>query len=444
MESFIIGLKEKFNEHFKNPVRFSSTSKKLINEIVNLIIESNDFYESHKSKIHIEKNTTMPECNMMDIIPTNIIKHIENMKATNYVYKFNIHSKQYTVSFYTNLTDEIIQEYIKKVYMLLYIVYTYADKDCSKNLNIYLYLTDLKKVLPTDIKILKEENVNTAFTTSCKPHAEIVLFRQEEWFKVLAHECFHCNGLDFSSADTSECDKTILDIFPVTADVRLYETYCEMWGEIINVLFISYFSISNSTRIKENLDVYIHKIVSKGEKLLHNERMFSMFQSSKILHFFGIDYKQLYDKQDIKSHRVRQFTPLKNSIRTTDEFSSKLPGTDLHGAPLRGADSNLRWYKYKEETSVLSYYILKNIYIFFMNEFVEWCVENNKDSRGNESLVFNKTKENMNRYCDFIKCRYTNYKFVNCIFDFETWLDSSNDIHPTIYNSMRMTVYGDQ
>uniref|UniRef100_A0A6C0LRK7 Uncharacterized protein n=1 Tax=viral metagenome TaxID=1070528 RepID=A0A6C0LRK7_9ZZZZ len=407
MESFINGLKEKFNEHFKNPLRFSSTSKKLINEIVNLIIESNDYYESHKSKFHIEKNTTMPKCNMIDIIPANIIKHIENMKATNYVYKFNIHSKQYTVSFYTNLTDEIIQEYIKKVYMLLYIVYTYANKDCSKNLNIYLYLTDLKKVLPIHTKVLKEENVNTAFTTSCKPHAEIVLFRHEEWFKVLAHECFHCNGLDFSNADTSDCDKTILDIFPVSADVRLYETYCEMWGEMINVLFISYFSITNSMKRKENLEIYIHKIVSKGELLLQNERMFSMFQSSKILHFFGIDYKQLYDKQDMNSHRVRQI-------------------------------------KYKEETSVLSYYILKNIYIFFMNEFVEWCVENNKDSRGNESLVFTKTKENMNSYCDFIKCRYTNYKFVNCVFDFEKWLDCSRDIHPSIYNSMRMTVYGDK
>ena len=406
MESFINSLQENFNEYFKNPVRFSSTSKKLINEIVHLMIESNDYYEKHKSKIHLEKNTTMPENSMMELIPANILKHIENMKATNYVYKFNIHSKQYTVSFYTIWNENIINKYIKQVYMLLYIVYTYANKDCSKNLNIYLYLTDLKKVLPTHVKILKEENVNTAFTSSCKPDAEIVLFRQEEWFKVLVHECFHCNGLDFSNVETSECDKTILSIFPVSADVRLYETYCEMWGEIINVLFISYFSISNSVKIKENLDIYIHKIVSKGEKLLHNERMFSMFQSSKVLHFFGIDYKQLYDKTNMNSHRVRQI-------------------------------------KYKEETSVLSYYILKNIYIFFMNEFVEWCVENNKDNRGNETLVFTKTKENINSYCEFIKCRYTNYKFVNCVLAFEKWLDNCYDIHPSIYNSMRMTVYGD-
>ena len=40
-----------------------------------------------------------------------------------------------------------------------------------------------------------------------------------------------------------------------------------------------------------------------------------------------------------------EFTPLKNSIRTADEFSSKLPVTDLYGAPRRGADSNLHGYK---------------------------------------------------------------------------------------------------
>jgi len=40
------------------------------------------------------------------------------------------------------------------------------------------------------------------------------------------------------------------------------------------------------------------------------------------------------------------FTPLNNSIRTADEFSSKLPVTDLYVAPRRGANSNLRWYKW--------------------------------------------------------------------------------------------------
>ena len=45
------------------------------------------------------------------------------------------------------------------------------------------------------------------------------------------------------------------------------------------------------------------------------------------------------------SLELLSFIPLKNSIRPADEFSSKLPVTYLYGAPTRGADSNLHWYK---------------------------------------------------------------------------------------------------
>jgi len=43
----------------------------------------------------------------------------------------------------------------------------------------------------------------------------------------------------------------------------------------------------------------------------------------------------------------KDYTPLNNSIRTEDEFSTKLPVTDLNIAPKKGADSNLRRYKYQ-------------------------------------------------------------------------------------------------
>ena len=51
-----------------------------------------------------------------------------------------------------------------------------------------------------------------------------------------------------------------------------------------------------------------------------------------------------YDKHFVL--QLFSFTPLKISIRTADETSTKLPVTDLYGAPQRGADSNLHWYKF--------------------------------------------------------------------------------------------------
>ena len=49
-------------------------------------------------------------------------------------------------------------------------------------------------------------------------------------------------------------------------------------------------------------------------------------------------YKNIYT--------LEHFTPLKNLIRSADDSSVVLPVTDLYGAPLRGADSNLHRYKW--------------------------------------------------------------------------------------------------
>jgi L-rhamnose isomerase len=69
---------------------------------------------------------------------------------------------------------------------------------------IYIYHTSLLKILPnTNVDILNENNVNTAFTRTCPSNSEIVVFRKEEWFKVFIHETFHSFGIDFASMNTS-------------------------------------------------------------------------------------------------------------------------------------------------------------------------------------------------------------------------------------------------
>jgi len=62
------------------------------------------------------------------------------------------------------------------------------------------------------------------------------------------------------------------------------------------------------------------------------------------------------------------YTPLNNSIRTADEFSTKLPVTDLNIAPQRGTDSNLHLYKIC--------FIIANKYIKGYVSFVDYYIEN--------------------------------------------------------------------
>ena len=392
-----------FLNNFKNKIpstKFSMDTKNFLKELFILMKQGDEYYEKHKSKIEINVKNNIPESNDFNYMPSNIRNSINAMNGTCYEYNFTINTKKYKVSFYIENNDKIDREKsIKKIFIWLFIANVYANEKCSQYLNINLYLTDLKKVLPNNTKIIKQENANTAFTTSCKKHTEINLFRKEEWFKVLIHESFHCTGLDFSELEHSVSNKKVLTIFPVNSDVRLFETYCEMWAEILNVMFISY----NKTNTIENLNEDINKLIVKTEKLLYYERLFSLFQCAKVLHFFGIKYKNLYEK-DLTSMKLRAM-------------------------------------KYKEDTNILSYYIIKSIYMFYVNDFIEWCVENN-NYNGVVSLNFNKNDETINSYIEFIKEHFLNSSYTGSLAIFEEWFKNINEksVSYEIYNTLRMCV----
>jgi hypothetical protein len=396
-----------FLNNFKHKIpttKFSIASKNFLKELFILMIQGDEYYEKHKTKIEMNKNNIIPMNNDFDYIPNAIKNNIMNMKGICYEYNFTIGIKKYKVSFWIENNEKMdiensIKNSIKKIFIWLFIANAYSNEKCSQYLNINIYLTNLKKVLPNNTKIIKQEHANSAFTTSCKKNTEINIFRTEEWFKVFIHESFHCTGLDFSELEHSISNKNVLTIFPVNSDVRLFETYCEMWAEIINVMFISY---NKSTNI-ENLNEYIDKMVLNSEKLLYYERAFSLFQCAKVLYFFGLKYINLYEK---------------------DVTSMKLRAT-----------------RYKEETQILSYYIIKSIYMFYVNEFIEWCIENNADN-GIISLNFNKNNETIDSYVYFIKERFLNSQYTGSLSIFEEWYKNINEtsVKEEIYNTLRMSV----
>jgi len=380
---------------------FSMDTKNFLKELFTLMKQGDEYYEKHKSKIEFNIKNNITESNDFDYMPSNIRNNINTMKGKCYEYNFIIYTKKYKVSFYIENNDKLdLDKEIKKIFIWFFIANAYSNEKCSQYLNVNLYLTELKKVLPNNTKIIKPEHANTAFTTSCKKHTEINLFRKEEWFKVLIHETFHCSGMDFSELEHSSSNKKVLTIFPVNSDVRLFETYCEMWAEIINVMFISY----NKLETNENLNEEMNKMILYTEKMLYYERVFSLFQCAKVLHFFGIKYRNLYEK-DLTSMK-------------------------------------LRTSRYKEETQVLSYYIIKSIYMFFVNDFIEWCIENN-DENGVVSLNFNKTGETIDSYIYFIEEHFLNSSYTGSLLLFENWFQNidNTSISNEMYNTLRMSVY---
>ncbi len=192
---------------------------------------------------------------------------------------------------------------------------------------VYLYLTSLEKTLPnSNIHILDEINVNTAFTTTCPKDSEIVIFRKEEWFKVFIHETFHNFALDFSDMNNNNVHRCVLDIFKVNSNVNLYESYTEFWAEIMNALFCSFYSLKD----KKNTDEFISNAVI----FIDFEITYSFFQLIKTMEFMGLTYKDLYSISE-RSRVLRE---------------------------------NL----YKEKTNVLSYYVIKTVLMNNYQGFLNW------------------------------------------------------------------------
>jgi hypothetical protein len=189
----------------------------------------------------------------------------------------------------------------------------WAPAACRASTTVYIYWTPLKKRLPAvKGQPLTEINANTAFTMSCD--REILLFRSEEWFKVLIHESMHCFGLDFSEKarrDVEHYVASTLYALPSTATVHLYEAYAETWARLLNAAFVSVNTGDSLTR------------------LLSAEVRHSGAVMANFLRHQGYTYDDLFDPA---------------AMRT-----------------------------YKERTNAFAYYVLAYVLMSDYAAFVEWC-----------------------------------------------------------------------
>jgi len=264
----------------------------------------------------VESGAQFPKGTSYNYMDDSVKTHIEGLKKQITEVELIVQKRIYTIFFIIpERTANHIDKYVKKINTWLQVATLYAKSTCSKSVKVYLYLTDLKKILPKkERNELTSENANTAFTTSCQPATEIILFRREEWFKVFIHESFHNLGLDFAGQTVKQ---SLSVIFPIRSEFKIYETYTELWAELMNIIFI-------------NVEMKTHDL----EKHIQMEQKFSLFQTAKILNHFGITYTDLFSKYTSES--------------------------------------------YKEETEIFCYYVLKTLLLYNCNDFIEWLSDHQK------------------------------------------------------------------
>ena len=408
-----------FIEHFnKCIIKNKESEQKIQNKIFNKLfldireadkyVKTLNAFDNCLSGIVLDikskKGLALPSTYSNDYFPQEIRKVIETKTVNKILYYCVLNERKITLTFFTfkNETNfAIYDKYAKQVFMLIAILTHYSSSECSKSLNIFIYLTDFKRIIPdNNYTILGSYNVNGGFTTTCDKNSEIVVYRKEEWFKVLIHEAFHNLGLDFSKMNTNQFHSKIKQLFPINSKFNIFESYCEFWARILNSAFCSYNVIDNKNdkdAFKTFLDFFIQI-----------ERLFSLFQCNKILNFLGISYQNLYET-DNGSHIARE---------------------------------NL----YKEKTNVFAYYIVTAFLLDNYVNVMNWCNKNNLSC-----FKFNNSQRNLDLFYNLIENSYKRNEFLKnlmCVSNYASKLNkktnknnklANNQIN-NIFKTTRMTI----
>ena len=234
-------------------------------------------------------------------------------------------------------------------------------------------MTPFKKELPNrdEDYILGVQHVNSGMTTYRRNEREnhIIVYRKEEWLKVLIHELLHAYRVDILAHN----NKSILkSIFPIKSELNYNEAYTECWAIILHCLLDAYIKC----------DTY-EKFRNMFHENIELEICFSMKQANKVLHHMYLHYNALITehKHDINISMIRNLY-------------------------------------FKEDTNIFSYYVLKVVLLFFYDEFIGFC------GKYNMNYVY---LQSAKRLLKFIEARYKNPIFIDSVYDYSMYHKGNKD-----------------
>ena len=314
-----------------------------------------------------------------DYFPAEIQDYILNEQSVAVTYHFKVDERTMTLHFVlfnkhtSNLNMSKLLEQAKRVCALMHLVSMHANRaTCSATLNIFIYMTHFKKLLPDEKgKAFDTEHVNTGMAYHCSRDNDIVVYREEEWFKVLIHESFHAFGLSFIESDMEDgvdaaMQAILKKTYAISHPVRVYETYCEIWARILNVVFACFSPTSGGIRSRINPKDPIPTIkfaafadcVMEG---LHKDAQHALQQCAKIMHHMGIPHDVMMNPTNENRAIVAE--------------------------------------KYRENTNVFAYYVMTCALQHSPDVFLAWCYKNNPRAK---MMQFRTIPSNFNGFMEML------------------------------------------
>lgn len=385
----------------KNVHEYVNTLNKPLSIIYNLIHSkySKLSEQFHSKDISISvKKVTQPKDKLTSILflSQKDLKQIIKLPLSyQYTATFKTNTIQLTISSIKKVSTKFIYRLFSKCFMLLTLFRPHIH---DKIYNLYLWLSDLKKIQPTYKKEYNGEHINSGATVhnilkdnsenNIQENApvELYIWRKEEFEKVLIHELIHTLKLDFMSYP-EELTEVIHSYFNIPYDISIHvgEAYVETWATILNSILIS-----------KNINIFF--------EIFEKEVLFSLFQFSKVILHFEYDC----------------FRKCKQSLLTS-----------LHG-------NNDNVSQFKQDTSVFSYYILKTGMLMHIDDFLKYCITYNDNL-----LEFNQSY--FKEFQDILLLITKNTKGVHIIEDalenYKEYLNKKKNYKTKLHKTMRMTLH---
>ena len=306
-------------------------------------------------------------------IDVKVKEYIRNKQGSLVIYQLPFKDKTISINLikYSKISPKLLANFdnlIRNMMAQIYLISTLTKNNtCSKdNLNIYLFLTPFKRELEkSQEKVLGAYNINGGFCNGCVSNGEIVVYRQEEIFKVFSHELVHNFGLDTYiwdfmfqvKVENSKQNKMyykFLNNFnlPRENELGIQECLVEFWGEFFNNAIYSFVYSKNCNLSTYNQEFKFYKQIF--ETIMKFEIIHSFLQTTKIIYHNRITYVGLFSKNQ---------------------------------SPI-----------YREKTHIFSYYMLKLFLLFDYKEFINSQIS----VTGENALLFNKSLQNMQKFFNYM------------------------------------------
>lgn len=305
-----------------------------------------------------------------DFFPDEIRDHIMNEPGVSITYKFRAGDRSVTLNFVEfnkqpNQLDMLqMQAHARRVCALLHLVSLHANRNtCSSRLSIYIYLTDFEKRFPPQQGLpLDAEHANTGMSYHCVRTNDVIVYRREEWFKVLIHELFHAFGLSFIESDMppgvdAAMQAMLQKMYAISHPVRIYETYCEIWARILTVLF-DCFADDDGIQSSNNL---------KGTGTSNNNAITELVFMDCAME--GLEANARFARQQCA--KLLRYAGISHAILATPTAENRAIVAE----------------KYRENTNVFAYYFLTCVLLHSPDEFMGWCYKNNPCTKDKKSMM---------------------------------------------------------